>query len=46
MKVESIEKAFYETFEDDKIYLSGSHLDVTKRGEDIIKSSYRTEIKT
>ena len=34
-EVESIKKAFKETFEDGKIYLFGSRVDDTKRGGDI-----------
>lgn len=34
-EIESIKKAFLETFEDGKIYLFGSRVDDTKRGGDI-----------
>ena len=34
-EVESIKKAFKETFEDGKVYLFGSRVDDTKRGGDI-----------
>jgi len=34
-EIESIKKAFKETFEDGKIYLFGSRVDDTKRGGDI-----------
>ncbi len=34
-EIESIKKAFQETFENGKIYLFGSRVDDTKRGGDI-----------
>ena len=34
-EIELIKKAFYETFQDGKIYLFGSRVDDTKRGGDI-----------